>query len=63
MKVLSYVALVAAAVSLIIGIASRVMVQPIGPMQIEAQAFLQFANTCLLAAIAFAVLQLLQSKA
>ena len=62
MKALSYTALIVAAISLIIGIASRIMVQPIGPMVIEAQAFLQFTNTCLLAAIAFAVLQLFQSK-
>lgn len=57
MKNLANIALIAAAVSVIIGIISRLSLQPIGPMGMEAQAFLQFANTCLLAAIALAILQ------
>lgn len=52
MKALINVALVAAALSLIAGVVSRLTLSPIGPGAIEAQAFLQFTNTCLLAAIA-----------
>ncbi len=56
MKKLSYVALAVAAISLVIGIISRVTVIPIPVAAsggIEAHAFLAFANTCLLGAIAF----------
>jgi hypothetical protein len=54
MKAMVNIALVVAAVSLILGIISRFTVIPvqIGKTGIEAQAFLQFTNTCLLAAIA-----------
>ncbi len=62
MKVIVKISIIVAAISLILGIISRVTLQPIGPMAIQAQAFLQFTNTCLLVAITFAVLQLLKAK-
>ena len=62
MKAIVYLSLIAAAVSLIVGIVSRLTLQPIGPMGIEAQAFLNFTNTCLLVAITFALLGLLKTK-
>lgn len=46
----------------IAGIISRITLQPLLPWGIEAQAFLQFTNTCLLVAITFAVLELLKAK-
>jgi hypothetical protein len=48
------IALVCAGISLIIGVISRVMVMPIPPgvYGLEANAFLRFTDTCLLAAIA-----------
>jgi hypothetical protein len=54
MKAIINIALVVAAVSLILGIISRFTAIPvhIGKTGIEAQAFLQFTNTCLLVAIA-----------
>ncbi len=61
MKTIINIALVLAAISLIIGIISRLTLTPVGP-GIEAQAFLQFTNTCLLAVIALGVLELLKSK-
>ena len=61
MKAIAYIAIIAGAVSLIVGIISRLTLQPVGP-GIEAQAFLQFANTCLLATIALGILELLKSK-
>ena len=62
MKAIVKISIIVAAISLILGIISRVTLQPIGPMAIHAQAFLQFTNTCLLVAITFAVLQLLKAK-
>jgi hypothetical protein len=50
--------IIVAAIVLIIGIVSRLMVKPI--MGIEAQAFLQFTQALLLFAIAFGVRQLLK---
>ena len=61
MKAIINIALVAAGISLVVGIISRITLTPVGP-GIEAQAFLQFTNTCLLAAIALGVLELLKSK-
>jgi len=55
MKALVNIALVLAAVSFILGVISRLTVTPIPIVPkggMEAQAFLQFTNTCLLAAIA-----------
>ena len=50
--------IIVAAIVLIIGIISRLMVKPI--MGIEAQAFLQFTQTLLLFAVAFGIRQLLK---
>ncbi len=52
--------IVVAVVSLIIGVISRLMVQPI--LGIEAQAFLQFTQACLLFAIAIAAREWLVAK-
>jgi len=52
--------LIVAVISLIVGIISRLLVEPI--IGIEAQAFLQFTQTCLLFAIAIAVRELLIAK-
>ncbi len=62
MKVMINGSLVIAGLSLIIGIISRLTLKPVGPSMIEAQAFLQFTNTCLLIAITFTLLELLKSK-
>ena len=62
MKAIINIALGVAVISLIVGIISRVTLTPLGPMAIEAQAILQFTNTCLLLAIALAVVQLLKAK-
>ena len=62
MKVIVKISIIIAAISLVVGLISRLTLQPVGPMGIEAQAFLRFANTCLLVAITFAVLQLLKAK-
>jgi len=50
--------IIVAAIVLIIGVISRLMVKPI--MGIEAQAFLQFTQTLLLFAVAFGIRQLLK---
>jgi hypothetical protein len=50
--------IIVAAIVLIIGIISRLMIRPI--LGIEAQAFLQFAQTLLLFAIAGGIRQLLK---
>ncbi|MFC1631611.1 hypothetical protein ACFL2I_03555 [Candidatus Omnitrophota bacterium] len=60
MKAIANVALILGVVSLVIGLISRLTTAPVGPMQIEAQAFLQFTNTCLLLAIALGVLELVK---
>jgi len=52
--------IVVAAVSLIVGIISRLIVKPI--MGIEAQAFLQFTQACLLFAIAIVAREYLIAK-
>ena len=62
MKAIVKISIIVAAISLIVGIVSRLTLTPVGPMMIQAQAFLQFTNTCLLVAITFAVLQLLKAK-
>ena len=55
MKKMSDIALALAGISLVLGIVSRIMVKPIPntAIGVEAEAFLIFANTCFLAAIAF----------
>ena len=59
MKNLGMIALGVGAVSLVIGIISRLTMLPIpiAPNGLQAQNFLDFANTCLLAAIALALLK------
>ncbi len=60
MKTIIYIALAMAAISLIVGIISRVTLVPVNVMPgvgIKANAFLEFTNTCLLAAIALALLK------
>jgi len=53
------IALALAGISLVIGVISRILVTPIpaGTGGIEANAFLRFTNTCLLAVIAFKLLE------
>lgn len=62
MKTIAYVALVVGAISLIIGMISRVTLTPVGPAGIEAEAFLKFTNTCILTAITFILLQMAKGK-
>lgn len=50
--------IIVAAIVLVIGVISRLMVKPI--MGIEAQAFLQFTQALLLFAVAFGIRQLLK---
>lgn len=59
MKKAIKIALVLAGVSLVMGIISRIMMMPIPPGNcgLEANAFLRFTDTCLLAAIAFMLLE------
>ncbi len=52
--------IVVAAISLIVGVISRLIVEPI--MGIEAQAFLQFTQACLLFAVALAAREYLIAK-
>jgi hypothetical protein len=52
--------IIVAVISLIVGIISRLIVEPI--LGIEAQAFLQFSQTCLLFAIALAAREYLTAK-
>jgi hypothetical protein len=52
--------IVVAAISLIVGVISRLMVKPI--MGIDAQAFLQFTQACLLFAIALAAREWMIAK-
>ncbi|RKY57570.1 MAG: hypothetical protein DRP95_06865 [Candidatus Latescibacterota bacterium] len=59
-RILMYVAGIVALVSLIIGIISRLALTPIAG--ITASAFLRFTDTCLLFAVNFGLLQLLQAK-
>ncbi len=56
MRSLANVLLVIAAFSIIIGIISRLRLQPMA-VGIEAEAFLQFAQTLLLAVIALSVMK------
>ncbi|RKY33954.1 MAG: hypothetical protein DRP69_05745 [Candidatus Duberdicusella sinuisediminis] len=59
MRILGIVALIVAGISLVLGIISRIILQPLPILPgggVEAEVFLNFTNTCLLAAIALAVL-------
>ena len=60
MRKICEVFIVVAAVSLIVGVISRLIVMPI--LGIEAQAFLQFSQTCLLFAVAIAAREWLIAK-
>ena len=60
MRKICEVLIVVAAVSLVLGIVSRLMVQPF--IGIEGQAFLQFTQTCLLFAIAIAAREWMIAK-
>ena len=53
-----------ALISLVLGIFSRVTMQPlaVAPGGIEASVLLQFTNTCLLLAIALLIAQLVKKK-
>ena len=65
MKAIANIALVVAAISLIVGIISRLTLVPvpIAPGKgIEAQAFLAFTNTCLLIAITLTLLEIAKRK-
>ena len=63
MKGLAVIAIVVALVSIVIGIISRLMVQPIPVASgIDAQSLLDFSNTCLLFAIALLVLGMAKEK-
>ncbi len=62
MKAIAYIAIIVGAISLVVGIISRITLTPVGPGAVEAQAFLRFTNTCLLAAIALGILELVKSK-
>lgn len=64
MKAIAYIAIVIAAISLIVGIISRLTLAPVAMVRggLEAQALLAFTNTCLLIAITFILLEILKSK-
>jgi hypothetical protein len=59
MSGLARVALILAALSLLVGVISRISMIPIpiAPNGLEAQNFLDFTNTCLLAAIALSLVR------
>ena len=65
MKAIVNISLVVAAISLVLGIVSRLTLTPL-PLApgrgIEAQAFLAFTNTCLLIAITLTVLGIAKKK-
>lgn len=62
MKILAYVVIVIAVISLIVGIVSKLTMTPVAflPGGLEAQAFLVFTNTCLLIAITLILLEMLK---
>ena len=62
MKYVVTIAITVAAVSLVTGIISRIMLVPVGTIKLYAGAFLQFTNTCLLVAITFVLLQIRKAK-
>lgn len=61
MKGILDLAIIVAAISLIIGIISRIMLKPF-PFGLEAQAYLQFSQTMLLFALALGIRQFLRAK-
>lgn len=64
MKGIVNIALVVGAISLVVGIISRLTFAPIHIVRggLEAEAFLAFTDTCLLVAITFILLQILKGK-
>ncbi len=64
MRKIAALALVIAALSFVLAVISRITGQPIivMPSGVQAVTFLNFANTCLLAAIAFILLELARKK-
>jgi len=60
MKLASYLALIVGAVSLIFGIICKLIGGPI--VNVNAYGFLSFLNACLLAAIAFSLIQIANAK-
>jgi hypothetical protein len=61
MKGILDLAIIVAAISLIVGIISRIMMKPF-PFGLEAQAYLQFSQTMLLFALALGIRQFLRAK-
>ncbi len=61
MKGILDLAIIVAAISLIVGIISRIMMKPF-PFGLEAQAYLQFCQTMLLFALALGIRQFLRAK-
>ncbi len=57
MKGLPSVLLVVAALSLVVGVISRMRMQPMGGVGVEGHAFIEFAQTLFLAVIALSVLK------
>ena len=64
MRKIAALALVIAALSFVLAVISRITGQPIivMPEGVQPLTFLNFANTCLLAAIAFILLELARKK-
>lgn len=62
MRKLSEAFIIVAAISLIVGIISRLMVRPFFGIGLEAGAFLQFSIACLLFAIAIGIRELFIAK-
>jgi len=61
MRIISDLFIVAAVISIILGIISRILIKPF-PFGIEAQAYLQFSHGLLLFAIAISLRELLRTK-
>ena len=61
MKGILDLSIIVAAISLIVGIISRIMMKPF-PLGLEAQAYLQFSQTMLLFALALGIRQFLKAK-
>ena len=64
MRIIAYIALAVAGVSIIAGLISRLTMTPISlaPGGVEAQTFLSFTDTALLVAITFILLEILGRK-
>lgn len=64
-KIIPYMAIGVALISLLIGVVSRLLVVPVALTTtggVEAHAFLEFGSFCLLFAIAVSLLQMSKSK-